>query len=79
MSVYEKMDNSLYYAIPGLKDFQEAAGKGFWVHNIRTSYKVSQHFTLAFLVNNVANKTYASRPARLDPTRSFNMQMQFVF
>jgi outer membrane receptor protein involved in Fe transport len=79
MSIYEKMDNALYFAIPGLRDFQESAGEGFWVHNVRTSYKVSNHFTVAFLINNLANKTYASRPARLEPMRSYNIQMQFVF
>ncbi len=79
MSIYEKIDNTLYFAIPGLKDFQEAAGKGNWVHNVRMAFKLTPQFKLAFLVNNVANKTYATRPARLEPTRSYNIQMQITF
>jgi outer membrane receptor protein involved in Fe transport len=78
MSVYEKMDNTLYHAIPGLKDFQEEAGHGNWVHNVRVGYQITRNFTLAFLVNNVANKTYATRPARLEPMRSFNVQMRIA-
>jgi outer membrane receptor protein involved in Fe transport len=78
MSVYEKMDNTLYHAIPGLKDFQEEAGHGNWVHNVRVGYQITRNFTLAFLVNNVANKTYTTRPARLEPMRSFNVQMRIA-
>jgi outer membrane receptor protein involved in Fe transport len=79
MSVYEKIDNAMYYAIPGLAGFQDAAGKGFWVHNVRAAFRVSQQFTIAFLVNNLANKTYATRPAKLDPMRTFTLQMRFAF
>jgi outer membrane receptor protein involved in Fe transport len=79
MSVYEKMDNTLYYAVPDLPAFQDAAGKGTWVHNIRMAFRLTQQFTLAFLVNNVANTAYATRPARLEPMRSYNIQMRLVF
>jgi outer membrane receptor protein involved in Fe transport len=78
-SIYEKIDDALYRAIPGLRSFQLAAGHGDWVHNIRVSMKLTPHFTLAFLVNNVANHTYATRPARLDAMRSFNLQMRIAF
>jgi outer membrane cobalamin receptor len=75
-SIYEKIDDALYFAIPGLREFQLNAGSGDWVHNIRASYRLTQHITMAFLVNNIANHTYATRPARLDQMRSFNLQMR---
>lgn len=78
-SVYEKIDDALYRAIPGLRDFQLGVGSGDWVHNIRTSVRLTPNFTLAFLVNNIANHTYATRPARLDAMRSFNLQMRIAF
>ena len=77
-SLYEKIDNSLYYAIPGLKTFQENAGTGFWVHNSRIGFRLTQQITLAFLVNNLTNLTYASRPARMDGMRTFNIQMRIT-
>ncbi len=77
-SLYEKIDNSLYYAIPGLKSFQENAGTGFWLHNARVGFRLTPHFTLAFLVNNLTNLTYASRPARMDAMRTFNIQMRIA-
>jgi outer membrane receptor for ferric coprogen and ferric-rhodotorulic acid len=77
-SLYEKIDNSLYYAVPGLKTFQENAGTGFWVHNSRIGFRLTQQITLAFLVNNLTNLTYASRPARMDGMRTFNIQMRIT-
>jgi len=79
MSIYEKMDNTLYYAIPGLRNFQEDAGKGNWVHNVRMAFALTPAFTLAFLVNNINNTTYTTRPARLEPSRSYTIQMRIAF
>jgi iron complex outermembrane receptor protein len=78
MTIYEKMDNALYYAVPDLAAYHEQSKNGNWVHNIRVGFRITQQFTLAFLVNNVANTTYTTRPARVEPLRTFNLQMRFV-
>jgi outer membrane receptor protein involved in Fe transport len=79
LSIQEKIDNNLYNAIPGLKTFQQNAGHGAWVHNMRVSAKLTPHLVLAFLVNNLANNTYASRPARIEPMRSYSVQIRVAF
>jgi iron complex outermembrane receptor protein len=79
LSIQEKIDNNLYNAIPGLKTFQQDAGHGAWVHNMRVSAKLTPHLVLAFLVNNLANNTYASRPARIEPMRSYSIQLRVAF
>jgi outer membrane receptor protein involved in Fe transport len=78
-SLYEKIDNTLYVAIPGLQTFQESAGTGVWVHNIRIGCRLSQQVTIAALVNNIDNKTYAQRPARVDQPRNYNIQLRYQF
>lgn len=78
-SVFEKIDDALYVVIPGLKEFQTSVGGGDWVHNIRASVKLTPNFTLAALVNNVANHAYATRPTRLEAMRTFTVQMRIAF
>ncbi|AMS27625.1 hypothetical protein AEM51_11965 [Bacteroidetes bacterium UKL13-3] len=78
-SVFEKIDDALYIVIPGLKEFQSQVGTGDWVHNIRVSMKLTPNFTLAALVNNLANHAYATRPTRLEPMRTFTVQMRIAF
>lgn len=78
-STFEKLDDPLYRAIAGLRQFQLEAIPGVWVHNYRTSFAFTPQFTLAFLVNNAANETYATRPARMDAFRSYNLQMRIAF
>jgi iron complex outermembrane receptor protein len=79
LSVFEKIDDALYLVIPGLKDFQNGIGSGDWVHNIRASMKLTPNLTVAALVNNVANHAYATRPTRLEPMRTFIVQIRFNF
>lgn len=75
-SVYEKIDEPLYTLIPGIEKYLNDVGDGDWVHNIRMSFQLNTSVTLAFLVNNLANHEYATRPARLDPPRTFHLQMR---
>lgn len=77
-SIYEKIDDALYHAVPGLKNFQDDAGTGYWVHNARLGFRLTHQFTLAFLVSNLTNLTYASRPARMDAMRTFSLQMRIT-
>lgn len=78
-SVYDKIDQPLYDFVPGVKDFLTSVGDGDWVHNIRAAYQINQNVTIAFLVNNVANHSYAIRPTRMDPPRNFNLQFRMRF
>jgi hypothetical protein len=78
-SVFEKIDDALYIVIPGLKEFQSNVGAGDWVHNVRASFALTPNFTLAALVNNVANHAYATRPTRMEAMRTFTVQMRIAF
>lgn len=79
MSQFEKIDDAFYRVVPGLRQFQLQQRPGNWVHNIRMAFALTPQYTIAFLVNNLANTTYSTRIARIEPFRSYNLQMRIAF
>jgi iron complex outermembrane receptor protein len=77
-SVYEKVDEFVYL-LPGVKQFFSNAGNGDMVHNTRIGFKANKNFTFSFLVNNITNREYATRPGRVDPARTFITQLLINF
>jgi len=77
-SVYDKIDAPLYTVVPGLKGFYENIDNGDWVHNIRAGFSINNQVTVAILVNNLLNREYAIRPARIDQPRNFNLQVRIT-
>lgn len=78
-SVYEKIDPFFRVFTPTIMDFFDRAGKGDFIQNIRFSYQMTEQSRIAFLVNNIGNVEYASRPCKIDPMRSFNIQLRVMF
>ena len=78
-SVYEKVDAFFPVFIPSVKTFFERAGRGNLIQNIRFSYQMTQQSRLAILINNFTNEEYATRPGKMDPMRSFNVQLRIMF
>lgn len=76
-SRFENIDQLLFVLISQLDKFMNRVGSGDWVHNARIGVNVSPSFTVSFLVNNIANLEYATRPARMDPPRSFHLQVRY--
>lgn len=77
-SIYEKVDDFILF-LPGVRDFFKRAGTGDWIHNIRFAYLVNENTRISFIVNNLTNREYATRPGRMDPPRSFNVQLRVMF
>lgn len=77
-SIYEKVDN-LVAVLPGVKSFFERAGTGDYVHNIRFNYNPNQNLSFGFLINNITNREYASRPGKIDPARTLILQVRCKF
>ncbi|GAB1447951.1 hypothetical protein MASR2M44_09530 [Bacteroidota bacterium] len=77
-SVYEKVDEYVNL-LPGVTDFLRRVGAGDHVHNMRIAFTANENVRIAFLVNNITNLEYATRPAKMDPPRSFNVQLKVSF
>lgn len=77
-SIYEKVDNFVLF-LPGVKKFFTNAGNSDLVHNIRLGLKPNNNYSVAFLLNNLTNREYATRPGKLDPARTFVVQILVNF
>jgi iron complex outermembrane receptor protein len=60
--------------LPGIIPFREANPGNNWAFDTRLAYQFNDNHKLHFIVNNILNTTYATRPGRLNPLRSFNLK-----
>ena len=65
--------------LPGLKEYRANDQSGSLVFDSRISYELKDQYTIAFIVNNVMNTEYSSRPADVQPPRQFMLQVRFKF
>ncbi|MFN5910466.1 MAG: TonB-dependent receptor [Bacteroidota bacterium] len=67
------------YVLPGFKEYRENNQRGNLVFDLRMGYKFQDKYRVGFIVNNVFNAEYASRPADIQPPRNFIVQFQYHF
>ncbi len=77
-SPIEKMDPIFEFIIPDIAEYQDLQDNGTVVYNQRISYDFKKFGKVSFIVNNVANKEYAIRPARMDAPRNFTVQYKVI-
>jgi outer membrane cobalamin receptor len=65
------------YILPGLKNYRERNNKGFTVWDMRVGYKFAKHYSVAFMVNNVFNTEYMTRPGDIQAPRHYMLQFMF--
>ena len=61
--------------IPGINDAREKFKDGDLIIDIRAGYQMTKTARLGFIVNNLLNREYMSRPANMMPPRTFAMQL----
>ena len=67
------------FILPGLKEYRQVYNKGSLVFDARLGYKVNDKYRLGFMVNNMLNSEYSSRPGDIQPPRNFAVQVQMKF
>ena len=67
------------YVLPGLKQYRWAHSSGVWINDLRVGYEVSKHLKFAFLINNIFNEEFMSRPGLIEPPRTFIFQMNIKY
>jgi iron complex outermembrane receptor protein len=84
--IYERMNpstaeyyKSKYYILPGLREYRAKHLQGDWMNDLRVSYQFNDHLRLSFLVNNILNHAFMSRPGYIEPPRTFIVQASFKF
>lgn len=67
------------FILPGLEEYRKLNNKGIAVFDARIGYNIKEHYRVGFIVNNVLNSEYVSRPGDVQPPRSFILQLQMKF
>lgn len=78
-SFMENIDQVFNLLIPGVAHYRENNQKGDWVFDARLFYSFLKYFDLGLIVKNLTNEEYLSRPADMQPPRSFVIQARAKF
>lgn len=65
--------------LPGLKEYRERHQTGSLVSDCRIGYTIKEVYRIGFIVNNIFNAEYMTRPGDIQAPRSFVLQLQFNF
>jgi outer membrane cobalamin receptor len=60
--------------LPGIQEYRERNDSGDLVFDSRVSFEMSESSKLAFIINNMLNREYMSRPGDIQPPRNFTVQ-----
>lgn len=63
--------------LEGLKEYREKYNKGALVFDARIGYTYKKQYKINFIVNNLFNAEYTSRPGDVQPPRNFLIQFQY--
>lgn len=65
--------------LPGLKQYRKEYDNGALVFDARAGYKFLKHYRVGFIVNNLLNAEYTTRPGDIQAPRNFMIQFQASF
>lgn len=63
------------HVLPGLREYREKDRAGSWVHDFRIGFHLSKSFKISYIVNNLFNEEYSSRPGDVRPPRLHTIQV----
>jgi iron complex outermembrane receptor protein len=75
----ENIDKFFEQALPGIKAYRQRFHTGDVVFDTRIMYQLTDRARISFIVNNVLNREYTSRPADVQPPRNFVFQVMLKF
>ena len=65
--------------LPGLKEYRARFNKGSFVLDWRIGYNLKNRYKFNFIINNILNNEYSSRPGDVQAPRNFILQFQYKF
>lgn len=60
--------------LPGITDYRAANPVNNWSFDAKLAYRINDSHQLHFIISNILNTTYAARPGRINPLRTFNLK-----
>ena len=80
MEVIDKIFEDEIYGqeiLPGLQQYRLNNQDGSLVFDARLGYSFKKKYNVSFIVNNLLNTEYSSRPADLQAPRQFIVQLRY--
>ncbi len=77
--IFEDEISSGVYILPGLKEYRQENNGPTTVFDARVGYEFKEHYRVGFIVNNLLNAEYVTRPGDIQPPRTFMVQLQMKF
>jgi outer membrane cobalamin receptor len=78
-SFMDNIDKFFEETIPGIKNYRSIHDYGDWVFDARVGYQLNNNFRVMTIVRNLFNHEYTSRPADMQPPRSYTLQLSAKF
>jgi outer membrane receptor protein involved in Fe transport len=66
-------------AVFGVENYRDRNPKGEWVFDMRAKYNFNDKSNLSFVVKNLFNNDYTTRPGILEAPRNYTLQFQHQF
>jgi len=66
-------------SVPGVVQYRNRNPNGEWVFDSRLKYNFTEKTNLSFVIKNVFNNEYTTRPGILEPPRNYTVQFQHQF
>ncbi|MEZ4961563.1 MAG: TonB-dependent receptor [Saprospiraceae bacterium] len=63
----------------GLKEWRQAHNSGDVAFSARAGYQITKEIKASFIVNNLLNREYSTRPGTLESPRNFTLRLDFKF
>jgi iron complex outermembrane receptor protein len=63
------------YVLPGLPKYREKDRRGSWVHDLRIGFYLMKGLRLSYIVSNLFNEEYSTRPGDVRPPRMHTVQL----
>ena len=76
-SFQEAIDRTFEFIVPGIKSYREMNNHGVTLLDIRVAYRPIDNLKLSFLVNNLGNQEYVSRPGLMEAPRNFGLRVDW--
>jgi len=67
------------FILPGLKNYRANDNKGALVFDFRLGYTLLEHYRIGFIINNMLNREFSTRPGDIQAPRNFIFQLQAKF
>lgn len=75
LSHMENIDQAFVLFIPGVAHYRQENTTGDWVFDARISFSPDKNINMAFITKNIFNHLYVTRPADVQPVRTFTFQV----